>query len=101
MKRLFRKYHRWLALVILLPLTLTVITGMLTTISQEWPINIGLGANFLLKLHTGEIFGLQAIYPILNGMGVIGLLVTGASMMGLLAANQPAPNHPNPKQFIP
>ncbi len=59
MNRLFRKYHRWLALIILLPLTLTVITEMLTTVSQEWPINIGLASNFLLKLHTGEIFGLR------------------------------------------
>lgn len=83
MNRLFRKYHRWLALIVLLPLTLTVITGMLATVSQEWPINIGLASNFLLKLHTGEIFGLQAIYPIFNGVGVIGLLVTGASMLGL------------------
>ena len=83
MNRLFRKYHRWLALIVLLPLTLTVITGMLATVSQEWPINIGLASNFLLKLHTGEIFGLQAIYPIFNGIGVIGLLVTGASMLGL------------------
>ncbi len=83
MKRLFRKYHRWLALIVLFPLSLTVVTGMLTTVSQEWPINIGLGSDFLLKLHTGEIFGLQAIYPILNGLGVIGLLITGASMLGL------------------
>ena len=83
MNRLFRKYHRWLALIVLLPLTLTVITEMLTTVSQEWPINIGLASNFLLKLHTGEIFGLQAIYPIFNGIGVIGLLVTGAFMLGL------------------
>ncbi len=44
MNRLFRKYHRWLALIILLPLALTVITGMLTTVAQEWPINIGLAS---------------------------------------------------------
>jgi len=74
MNRLFRKYHRWLALIVLLPLTLTVITGMLATVSQEWPINIGLASSFLLKLHTGEIFGLQAIYPIFNSVGVIRLL---------------------------
>lgn len=83
MNRLFRKYHRWLALIVLLPLALTVITGMLATVSQEWPINIGLSSNFLLQLHTGEILGLEAIYPILNGLGVIGLIVTGAVMLGL------------------
>ncbi|MGB3788511.1 MAG: peptidase [Phormidesmis sp.] len=89
MNRLFRKYHRWLALIILLPLSLTVITGMLATVSQEWPVNIGLASNFLLKLHTGEIFGLQAIYPILNGFGIIGLLVTGASMLRLTGRKTP------------
>lgn len=88
MKRLLRKYHRWLALVILAPLSLTVITGMLTTMSQEWPVNLGLSSRFLLKLHTGELFGLQAIYPIFNGIGVIGLLVTGASMLGLFGRSQ-------------
>jgi hypothetical protein len=37
----------------------------------------------LLNIHTGEIFNLQAIYPILNGLGMIGLLVTGLSMSGV------------------
>ena len=37
----------------------------------------------MLKIHTGEILHLEAIYPILNGLGLIGLLVTGISMSGL------------------
>jgi hypothetical protein len=85
MKKSFRKYHRLLAIIIALPLTLTVVTGMLATIVREWPINTEISARLLLKIHTGEIFHLQAIYPILNGLGMIGLLVTGLSMSGLFS----------------
>jgi hypothetical protein len=83
MRHLFRKSHRFLAPIISLPLALTVLTGMAATMAQEWPINLGLSSRLLLKIHTGEIFGLQAVYPILNGVGLIGLLVTGLSMSGL------------------
>ncbi|MBK1986280.1 peptidase [Sphaerospermopsis aphanizomenoides BCCUSP55] len=83
MKKAFRKYHRIIGIIICLPLLLTVLTGMLATVAQEWPINIGLSSRLMLKIHTGEIFHLQAIYPILNGIGLIGLLVTGMSMSGL------------------
>ncbi len=83
MKRSFRKYHRILGIILSVPLILTVLTGMLTTFVREWSINIGVPASFLLSIHTGEIFHLQGIYPILNGLGLLGLLVTGLSMSGL------------------
>jgi len=93
MKKAFRKYHRILAIIIALPLTLTVLIGMLTTVVKEWPINTEISARLLLKVHTGEIFNLQAIYPILNGLGIIGLLVTGLSMSGLFGRRkQPTSN---------
>ncbi len=84
MKRLARKYHRIVAPIIALPLALTVLTGMLATIIQEWSINTGLTSSLILSIHTGEIFHLQAIYPILNGLGLIVLLVTGISLSGVL-----------------
>jgi hypothetical protein len=83
MKRAFRKYHRTLAIMVCLPLALTVLTGMAATVVGEWSLSFGLSRSFLLKLHTGEILHLQAIYPILNGLGLIGLLVTGLSMSPL------------------
>ena len=93
MKKAFRKYHRILAIIVTLPLTLTVLTGMLTTIVKEWPINTEISARLLLKIHTGEIFNLQASYPILNGLGMISLLVTGLSMSGLFGRRkQPTSN---------
>ncbi|MEB3179587.1 MAG: peptidase [Nostocaceae cyanobacterium] len=85
MKRAFRKYHRTLAIILCLPLALTVLTGMAATVNREWPFSIGLPSRLLLEIHTGEIFHLQGIYPILNGLGIIGLLVTGLSMTGLFA----------------
>jgi uncharacterized iron-regulated membrane protein len=83
MKRAFRQYHRAIAIIISLPVASTVLTGMTATMVGEWGVNIGLTRSFLLSIHTGEIFHLQGIYPILNGLGLIGLLVTGLSMSGL------------------
>ncbi|MFM7426056.1 MAG: peptidase [Elainella sp.] len=83
MKRAFRKYHRLLAPIICLPLALTIITGMVVTLIEEWEVNLGLSRSLILSLHTGEIFHLEGIYPMLNGLGLIGMLVTGMSMTGL------------------
>lgn len=83
MKRAFRKYHRTLAIVLCLPLLLTVLTGVAVTLVGEWSFSFGLSRNLLLKLHSGELFHLESIYPILNGLGLLGLLVTGISMTGL------------------
>jgi len=83
MKRAFRKYHRAIALITAIPIFLTVLTGMAATFIREWGLNFGLSASWLIKLHTGEVFHLEAIYPILNGVGLIGLLVTGLSMSGM------------------
>ncbi|WP_330483808.1 PepSY domain-containing protein [Tumidithrix elongata] len=85
---LFRKLHRYIALAVCLPLFLTLITGMLITVVQEWQLDIGVKSNLLLRIHTGEIFHLQAFYPILNGLGLIGLIVTGLSISGLFRKQQ-------------
>jgi hypothetical protein len=81
--RLFRKYHRTLSIILALPLTLTIVTGMAVTMVAEWRLNLGLSRSLLLRIHNGEIFGLQAFYPVLNGIGLLALLVTGLSMSGL------------------
>ncbi|NWF62404.1 MAG: peptidase [Fischerella sp.] len=82
MIRSFRKYHRQIAIALCLPLFLTVLTGIGYTIVDEWLHQGELGA-FILSLHTLSIFRLQAIYPLLNGLGLLGLLITGLSMTGL------------------
>ncbi|MDZ8050396.1 MAG: peptidase [Aulosira sp. ZfuVER01] len=82
MKRAFRKYHRQIAIILCLPLFLTLLTGMSFTIAHEWLHQDELG-EFLLHIHTLEIFHLEKIYPLLNGLGLVGLLITGLSMTGL------------------
>ena len=91
MNRAFRKYHRQLAVIVFLPLLLTVITGVAYSILHEL---LGLNelAEIVLKLHNGEIIGLEKIYPLLNGLGLIGMLITGISMTGLFRQK---PNQPN------
>jgi hypothetical protein len=90
MKRSFRKYHRLLAPILCLPLACTALTGMVITITEEWHWQTGLPAGLLRHLHTGELFHLQAVYPILNGLGIIGLLVTGMTMTSLLNRRTPS-----------
>ncbi|MBU7584748.1 MAG: peptidase [Nostoc sp. TH1S01] len=82
MNRMFRRYHRQLAIILCLPLFLTVLTGMGYTVAHEWLHQDELG-EFLLGLHTLEIIHLEEIYPILNGLGLVGLLITGVTMTGL------------------
>lgn len=82
MIRTFRKYHRLIAIAACIPLILTVITGMGYTIFDEWFHQDEI-ARFLMQLHTLKFLGLETIYPLLNGLGLVGLLVTGLSMTGL------------------
>jgi hypothetical protein len=82
MNRIFRRYHRTIAIALCLPLLLTVITGLAYTILDEWFGQDEL-AGFVLRLHTLEMFHLQGIYPILNGLGLLALLATGLTMTGL------------------
>ena len=74
MKRLFRKYHRILGIILSVPLMLTVLTGILTTFVREWSIGIGVPASFLLSIHTGEIFHLQGILPNFEWIRTFGIV---------------------------
>jgi hypothetical protein len=82
MNRLFRKYHRWIAILLCLPLVTTVLTGMGYTIADEWLHQDELG-EFLMSIHTFEVLNLGDIFPILNGIGLLGLLITGLTMTSL------------------
>lgn len=81
MYRLFRRYHRWLAIIFALPLLVTVITGITFPVAKA--LQQRQLAGFLIHLHTMEIVGLDDWFPILNGLGLLGLLVTGIYMTNL------------------
>ncbi|MBW4633537.1 MAG: peptidase [Iphinoe sp. HA4291-MV1] len=96
--RSFRKYHRILAIILALPIAVTLLTGIAVTLLGEWSINIGIPRSLLLSIHNGEIFGFQGIYPILNGLGLLGLLVTGLSMTGLFGRRTSKPKRNETRQ---
>ena len=91
MYRLLRKYHRWLAIVCALPLLLTVSTGITFPIAKA--LHQRQLAGFLIHLHTLEVFGLDTFFPIVNGLGLLGLLVTGIYMTSLFRERR-SPSNP-------
>ena len=78
-----RKLHRTIAPIVLLPLLITVFTGVTYRISKDW---FGLSrdqVHFLMVLHEGEYLGhrLEAVYVLLNGLGLLWMLATGGAMV--------------------
>lgn len=90
MYRLFRKYHRSLAIICALPLLLTVLTGMTFPLAKA--LHQRQLAGFLIHLHTLETFGLDAFFPIINGLGLLGLLITGMYMTSLVRKQRSTSN---------
>ncbi len=82
LNRLFRKYHRQVGLIFSLPLLLVVLSGMGAAIAGEW-FEMENVAGFLIRVHTLRILHLDKIFPIITGIGLIGLLITGINMTGL------------------
>jgi len=76
----FRKFHRQLALIVTLPLLLTIITGIAFPIVEKWLGNKKL-AEVIIDLHSGKTFGLASIYPVVNGLGLAVMLGTGLTMI--------------------
>jgi hypothetical protein len=89
MSRLFRKYHRWIGIILSVPLLTTVLSGMGYTIADEWLHQKSIGS-FLMSVHTFKIFHLDKIFPIMIGIGLMGLLITGLDMMGLFGKSSKA-----------
>lgn len=81
--RQFRKLHRAVAPIVLLPMFITVLTGVTYRIGKSW---FGLSrdqVHFLMVIHEGEYFGqvLEPVYVLLNGLGLLWMLITGSVMV--------------------
>ncbi|WP_071518203.1 hypothetical protein [Geitlerinema sp. PCC 9228] len=79
-KARLRRLHSTLAPIMMLPLLLTLITGS----AYQWAILNGKSGDWLwlLDLHRGK-FGsidLTSIYPFLNALGLLTLVITGVIM---------------------
>ena len=78
-----RRWHGRLAPIVLMPLLITVSTGLSYRLMRDWG---GWGrdqAHWLMQLHEGEWLGAhgETIYVLLNGLGLLWMLSTGLLML--------------------
>lgn len=81
--RTFRQIHRTVAPLVLLPLLVTVTTGLVYRLGKSW---FGLSrdqVHILMVIHEGEYLGhqLEPIYVLLNALGLLFMLTTGIGML--------------------
>jgi uncharacterized iron-regulated membrane protein len=75
-RKLARQIHRALAPILALPLVVTVVTGSLYQIAR---LNDNFDYYWLIQIHKGQWgpLDLQAVYPFLNGLGLLLMVATG------------------------
>lgn len=82
LKRL-RQLHITLAPVVILPLMVTMVTGVVYRIGKDWLGWTRDQVHFLMVIHEGEYWGktLEPVYVLLNGLGLLWMLATGTAML--------------------
>jgi uncharacterized iron-regulated membrane protein len=82
-----RKLHRKIAPIVFLPLFVTALTGITYRVARSW-----LGASdkigdMIMFIHQGTYLGkeLRVFYVILNGLGLIAMVVSGIIMSGIFS----------------
>jgi hypothetical protein len=86
-----RNIHRLLALILLLPLSISAETGVAYIIGRDW---LGLSREqigFLLEIHQGLYLGstFSNFYILILGCGLVGLLIAGIGMTSLVKSQIP------------
>ena len=78
-----RRWHAAAAPIVLAPLLLTVCTGMAYRLLKDWGGLERDQVHWLMMLHEGEWLGQAAepLYVLLNGLGLIWMLSTGALLL--------------------
>ena len=79
----FRKLHKTVAPLVLLPLAITVFTGVIYRLAKDWFGASRDSVHFLMDIHEGEYFGktLEPFYVLLNGLGLLWMIITGGIML--------------------
>jgi len=78
-----RRWHRWIAPFVLLPLLTSVISGVTYRLARDWGGLSRDQAHWLMSLHEGEWLGpdLEPVVVLLNALGVIWMLITGGALL--------------------
>lgn len=87
-RKLARQIHRALAPILALPLVVTVVTGSLYQIAR---LNDNFDYYWLIQIHKGQWgpLDLQAVYPFLNGLGLLLMVATGLSLWLQMRSHRP------------
>ncbi|MGB7443050.1 MAG: peptidase [Coleofasciculaceae cyanobacterium] len=89
-KRSLRKLHRQLAPILFIPFFLTATTGIIYRIGNSWFGMPAKYAKLMMYIHQGTFVGdqLKPIYVLLNGLGLIAMLVSGIVMSGIFSRSK-------------
>ena len=81
---LVRRLHAAVAPVVIAPLLITVCSGMSYRLLKDWGGLSRDQVHWLMVLHEGEWLGPAAepVVVLLNGLGLLWMLATGATMAG-------------------
>ena len=81
--RWIRQLHRWVAPFVLLPLLITLSTGMAYRLLKDWGGLERDQVHWLMTLHEGEWLGpqLEPVVVLFNGLGLLWMLITGGAML--------------------
>jgi hypothetical protein len=85
-----RKFHRFLAPLVFLPLTITAITGLIYRLGRSWFSFPGEQAEFWLGMHQGTYLGpvFGPLYILLLGSGLISMVISGIKMLRLFGRSR-------------
>ena len=78
-----RALHRWVAPFVVLPLLLTVTTGVSYRLARDWFGAERDDVHWLMTLHEGEWLGssLEPVIVLLNAFGLLWMLITGGALI--------------------
>jgi uncharacterized iron-regulated membrane protein len=80
-----RQLHRKIAPIVFIPLFLSAFTGIAYRVARSWFGASDEIGEALMFIHQGTFLGkeLRVFYVILNGLGLVAMLVSGIIMTGI------------------
>jgi hypothetical protein len=78
-----RQWHRWLAPFIVLPLLISLSSGLAYRLARDWGGVRRDQVHWLMALHEGEWLGpgLEPLVVLLNALGLLWMLLTGVALL--------------------